>query len=372
MTKMDKPAKKTQISRFTLHASRFTLHVLRFTFHVSRLVFCILLVICLVSCDRNSTLKITSQPPGATISLSGSDLGTTPYTGQVAPGEYDLVLSKMSYRSTNRRLSIKAGTESIDVQLDRILLSDMMRIPAGPFLIGSGDEEIKKVVRDLGGGELGPDIEWFAAERPQHEVHVEEFYIDKYEVTCAQYKEFVQATGRPMPRDWEGGSYPKGKSDHPVVYVSWEDADAYCRWVDKRLPTEAEWEKAARGTDARIWPWGNTFDIEKCNVESWEGSGSTPVGSYPDGVSPYGLYDMAGNVWEWTDSWYDAYPGSTYTSTQFGKKLRVLRGGSWYHYNSLGPIGARCASRDRQVPQSISYVAGFRCAIGADELADSQ
>ena len=249
-----------------------------------------------------------------------------------------------------------------------ISLSDMVRIPAGSFLMGSSDEEIKKVVRDLGGGELGPDVQWFAAEKPQHEVYLKEFYIDKYEVTNAQYKEFVQATGRPTPRHWEGGSYPDGKADHPVVYVSWEDANAYCRWFGKRLPTEAEWEKAARGTDARIWPWGNTFDIAKCNVESWEGSGSTPVGSYPDGVSPYGVYDMAGNVWEWTDSWYDAYPGSTYTTTEFGEKLRVLRGGSWYHYDSLGPIGARCASRDRGTPQHVSYVAGFRCAISGDEV----
>ncbi len=257
-------------------------------------------------------------------------------------------------------------------------LTDMVKIPAGSFVMGSSEDEIRKIIRDLGHGEFGPDIQdihnirWFAAETPQHEVYVEEFYIDKYEVTNAQYKEFIEAKGRAMPRHWENGTYPEGKGDHPVVYVSWEDADAYCRWVGKRLPTEIEWEKAARGTDARIWPWGNTFDVTKCNVESWEGSDSKPVGSYPDGVSPYGVYDMAGNVWEWTDSWYDAYPGSDYTTTEFGKKLRVLRGGSWYHYDSLGPIGARCASRDRAVPQSVSYVTGFRCAIGADELADSQ
>jgi len=249
-----------------------------------------------------------------------------------------------------------------------ISTSDMIKIPAGPFLMGSSDEEITKVVRDLGGGELGPDVQWFAAERPQHEVYVEEFYIDKYEVTSAQYKEFVDATGRAIPRHWENDTYPEGMADYPVVYVSWEDADAYCKWVGKRLPTEIEWEKAARGTDAPIWPWGNTFDITKCNVESWEGSGPTPVGSYPEGVSPYGVYDMAGNVWEWTDSWYKAYPGSNHTSTQYGEKLRVLRGGSWYHYNSLGPIGARCASRDRQVPQSINYIIGFRCAISADKI----
>ncbi len=253
-----------------------------------------------------------------------------------------------------------------------VSLSDMILIPAGDFRMGSSEEEIERISRDLAHGELTPDARWFAAEMPQHEVHVEKFYINKYEITNAQYKEFIQATDHPLPRHWEGGTYPEGKADHPVVYVSWEDADAYCKWAGKRLPTEIEWEKAARGAETRIWPWGDTFDVTKCNVESWEGSGSRPVGSYPEGVSPYGVYDMAGNVWEWTGSWYDAYPGSTHTNPEFGKKLRVLRGGSWYHYNSLGPIGARCASRDRAVPQSVSYVAGFRCAIGADEIAGSQ
>lgn len=253
-----------------------------------------------------------------------------------------------------------------------ISLDDMILIPAGTFLMGSSDEEVTSVVRALGGGELGPDVQWFAAERPQQEMHIDEFYIDKYEITNAQYKKFIEATGHSLPRHWEGGTYPEGKAEHPVVYVSWEDATAYCQWVGKRLPNEFEWEKASRGTDARIWPWGNTFDITKCNVESWEGSGSRPVGSYPEGVSPYGVYDMAGNVWEWTSSWYKAYPGSDYTTTEFGEKLRVLRGGSWYHYNSLGPIGARCASRDRAVPQSVSYVAGFRCAISPSEVNKSK
>lgn len=327
-----------------------------------------LIAISLSSCGGDSLLEITSQPQGAIINLDGEEIGTTPYKGRIAQGEHNLSLYKMGYLPVHKKLSIKTRTEIVDVQMKRLTLSDMVRVPAGPFLMGSSDEEIKKVVRELGGGELGPDVQWFSAERPQHKVYVEEFYIDKYEVTNRQYKEFVSATMHPMPRHWEGGNYPEGRADHPVVYVSWDDANAYCRWAGKRLPTEIEWEKAARGTDARIWPWGNSFDRTKCNVEAWEGSDSKPVGSYPEGVSPYGVHDMAGNVWEWTDSWYDAYPGSKYRTTEFGRKLRVLRGGSWYHYDSLGPIGARCASRDRASPQSISYVAGFRCAIGAKEI----
>ena len=248
-------------------------------------------------------------------------------------------------------ISILKAQSKQELKNYKIPPNEMILVPGGEFIMGNDGN---------------------FDHSPAHTVYLDSFYMDKYEVTNAQYKEFIKAKGRAMPRHWENGTYPEGKADHPVVYVSWEDADAYCRWFGKRLPTEIEWEKAARGTDARIWPWGNTFDVTKCNVESWEGSDSKPVGSYPDGVSPYGVYDMAGNVWEWTDSWYDAYPGSDYTTTEFGKKLRVMRGGSWYHYDSLGPIGARCASRDRAVPQSVSYIVGFRCAIGADQLADSQ
>jgi len=336
-----------------------------------KVILFIFVIISVVSCSKNTTLSVTSNTSGAIVLLDGKEIGKTPYKGQVAKGEYKLSLSKLGYSPVYQQLSIKVKT-NIDLKLNKLSLSDMIKIPAGSFIMGSSDEEIKKVVRDMGGGELGPDVPWFAAERPQHKEYVEEFYIDKYETTNEQYKVFVQATGRAIPRHWENGDYPKGKGNHPVVYVSWEDADAYAKWLGKRLPTEIEWEKAARGTDARIWPWGNTFDLTKCNVETWEGSGSKPVGSYPTGVSPYGVYDMAGNVWEWTDSWYDAYPGSKYRTSEFGKKLHVLRGGSWYHYDSLGPIGARCASRDRGTPQSVSYVAGFRCAIGAKELAGSK
>ena len=338
---------------------------------MSKLVTAILVVIMttfLLSCGRGPEIMITSDPAGASIILDGNNAGTTPYTGKITPGEHTLSLSKMGYEPAVRKVQIESGTKKVDVQLAGLDLSDMVKIPAGPFLMGSSDAETEKVVRDLGGGELGPDILWFAAEKPQHKATVKAFYIDKYEVTNAKYKRFIQATNHPAPRHWEKGTYPEGKADYPVVYVSWEDANAYCRWAGKRLPTETEWEKAARGTDGRIWPWGDTFDLTKCNVESWEGSGPKPVGSYPDGVSPYGVYDMAGNVWEWTDSWYDAYPGSKHKSPEFGKKMRVLRGGSWYHYDSLGPIGARCASRDRAAPLSISYVAGFRCAIGVDQL----
>jgi formylglycine-generating enzyme required for sulfatase activity len=312
------------------------------------------------------------MPVDAWVYVDGKELGTTPYLTQLSLGKHKVTVAKIGYQSQSKEIELaKRGSEE-NFKLQPISINpedmDMVFVAEGKFKMGSNEQEIAEVVRQFGGGEVSGDIQFFMSEKPQHEVYVEAFYLDKYEVTQAQYKKFVEATGWQTPRHWERGTYPEGERDFPVVYVSWNDANAYCRWVGKRLPKEEEWEKAARGTDARIWPWGNKFDPTLCNVEAWEGSGPKKVGSYPEGVSPYGAYDMAGNVWEWTDSWYETYPGSTYTAAEFGKKFRVLRGGSWYHYDSLGPIGARCASRDRGTSDHVSYVAGFRCAIGKKEV----
>ncbi|MCZ6678559.1 MAG: formylglycine-generating enzyme family protein [Candidatus Poribacteria bacterium] len=333
-------------------------------------IFLFIAIITGLGCEQTATVEITSQPSGATVFIDGEEVGVTPYIEKVQ-GEMSsrrLMVSKPGYKAGTAELKPGGGKLTQTFQLEKIDLSEMTLIPAGKFLMGTTDEEASLVVRQLGGEEVTENIQWFMAEKPQYEVDLPAFYIDKFELTNAAYKEFIDATGRPAPRHWENNTYPEGEDRFPVVYVSWKDANAYCQWAGKRLPTGAEWEKAARGTDARIWPWGDEFDITKCNVESWEGSGPKPVGSYPQGVSPYGVYDLGGNVWEWTSSWYEAYPGSTYTTPEFGKKFRVLRGGSWYHYDSLGPIGARCASRDRGTEYHVSYVAGFRCAIGEKEL----
>ena len=320
-------------------------------------------------CERIPTIEITSTPSGATVFIDGIEAGTTPHKSQVPPGAaHHIVVSKRGYHAGTAILKHENGTLKRAFQLEKIGLSDMILIPAGTFIMGTNDEEEQLVTRQLGGGELIEHPRWFLSEKPQREVHVESFYIDKFEVTNADYQRFIDATGYDAPRHWENRKYPEGEDNLPVVYVNWKDANAYCRWAGKRLPTEIEWEKAARGTDARIWPWGNVFDITKCNVESWEGSGPKPVGSYLECVSPYGVYDMAGNVWEWTDSWYDTYPGSTFTSPEFGQKFRVLRGGSWFYYDSLNPIGARTPSRDIGTENHLSYIVGFRCAIGEDEI----
>lgn len=222
---------------------------------------------------------------------------------------------------------------------------EMVLVPAGEFTMGTDDG--------------------LEDECPAHRVFVSDFYIGAHPVTNAQYAEFVKATGRRAPYHWKDGAIPEGLDDHPVVSVGWHDAVAYCRWRSEqtgavyRLPTEAEWEKAARGTDGRAWPWGNEFDPEKCNTAEGRGKGTTPVTQFPEGRSPYGCYDMAGNVWEWTSSLYRDYPYKADDGRENpeAEGRRVLRGGSWF--NMAG--SARSAYRGKETPDYAHGAFGFRC-----------
>jgi formylglycine-generating enzyme required for sulfatase activity len=196
-----------------------------------------------------------------------------------------------------------------------------------------------------------------ADELPRHVVDVAGFELSRTPVTNAQYAEFVAESRAEAPADWADTRPPADRRDHPVTWVDWHDADAFCRWAGGRLPTEAEWEKAARGTDGRIYPWGDEPDERRAVVGRGIKHGSpAPVGARAEAASPYGLLDMAGNVWEWTASWYGPYPGPPADGSE-----RVLRGGS---YASPGLRWARCASRSRSHPSRRQAHIGFRVARG--------
>ncbi len=232
----------------------------------------------------------------------------------------------------------------------------MVLVPAGEFLMGSNrlDTEAKAV-------QYGSTKPWFANESPERKVRLGDFYIDKTEVTMDEYAKFVSATSRKPPVDWLGGKVPEGKGKYPVVNVSWFDASAYCKWKGGRLPTEEEWEKAARGTDGRLFPWGNEFDIKKVNTLG-EYNGTTPVGKFPEGASPYGVLDMAGNVQEWTADWYRQYPGNTYNDKDYGEKYKVVRGGGWGgmgHYTMQ--VYVTTPFRTIAPPDGVYNDVGFRC-----------
>lgn len=230
-----------------------------------------------------------------------------------------------------------------------------------------GDEPNPMVLVPGGEFTMGTNTR-LSDEGPQHTVRLTSFWIDKYEVTNLQYKKFIDATGRKAPDHFENRLYPAGKVDHPVIFVSWYDAQAYCTWAEKRLPTDQEWEKAARGTDARLYPWGNEFDIERVNSPArWAqlklAGDTTPVGAFAGGVSPYGVHDLAGNVWEWTDSWYKMYPGARKPSENYGEKYKTLKGGSWWDcsFYKCG-LSAPTFNRAFFLRNTKNKSFGFRCA----------
>jgi formylglycine-generating enzyme required for sulfatase activity len=256
---------------------------------------------------------------------------------------------------------------------------ELVRVPAGEFLMGSDPEK---------------DPEAYDDEKPQHKVYLADFDIGRTPVTVAQFETYVTATGYQTTAEQEGSGWvwtgsdweevegadwrhPRGpdsdvsqKRDHPVTHVSWYDAQAFCQWAGLRLPTEAEWEKAARGTDGQIYPWGNEAPDESlCNFDFSVGD-TTPVGSYPAGTSPFGALDMAGNVFEWTSSlWgkdsdepefgypYNADDGRENASAPPDVR-RVLRGGSW----NIEARSVRAAYRSWDEPGDRGAIGGFRCA----------
>ena len=260
--------------------------------------------------------------------------------------------------------------------------AEMVLIPGGSFLMGTTVEEIDAQFLDTG---LPEDWKKHALddELPRHKRTLQPFCIYKYEVTNEQYKAFIVATGHRPPPHWKGKDYPEEKGKHPVVEVSWDDAQAYCLWSGTRLPTEAQWEYAARGAGSvdgkpsRVFPWGNHWDrrlSNNCslhagkeiqNAADWktwyEGDQKSQfpltsrIGSFPKSVSPFGIHDMAGNAWEWCAEMQAPYPGQL--ADRRNKKLRARRGGSWAN------VALHIRSADRQgAPQDdLNLYTGFRC-----------
>ncbi len=263
--------------------------------------------------------------------------------------------------------SLKDKKHSLYTESTSSILDDMALIPTGEFQMGSNDEKV------------------YDDEKPAHTVYLEAFYIDKYPVTNNQYKTFIDANPQwhkhyiqkgyhngNYLRHWKSNTYPNGEADYPVVNVSWYAAMAYAEWMGKRLPTEAEWERAARGgVEGKKYPWGDTIDPTKANYD-WNVGEITPVGNYPE--NGYGLHDVCGNVWEWC---FDVYDADFYMSaarqnpisgvniveqvinhTLNDKLARVLRGGSWRIQEAF----VRVTNRNAEVPTFTLDVIGFRCA----------
>jgi len=258
----------------------------------------------------------------------------------------------------------------------------MAYVPGGTFMMGTEAEEIPRLLQLFGVRRA----ELFESESPRHSVTLSPFYIDRYEVTNARFKRFLERNPRWRPgripavyhngdylKHWAGGTYPAGLADHALVNVSWHAAVAFCRWEGKRLPTEAEWEYAARGgLDAKQFPWGDEMpDRSRANYRESGLGAAARVGSYaPNG---YGLYDAAGNVWEFVADAWGPYPAGPQSNPVAGGERpagegylsvtgrRVIRGGSW----GGAPVNLRVAYRDSHPAEGARDFVGFRCAASA-------
>jgi len=309
-------------------------------------------------------------------SLHVMDLGLLRLDEMRAKASYDPVEMHKHIRAAGEEISLQEEHEKREneastytlAEADALLtaaewqqLSDMATIPAGLFVMGTNDPRSN------------------AQNRPEHRVELPAYRIDKYPVTQAQYARFIAATRYRPPLNWEGGHIQQGMKLHPVTMVSWFNARDYCQWAGKRLPSEAEWEKAARGTDGRRWPWGNGMHPERLNTYYVAGN-TTAVTDYPTGASPYGVMDMAGNVQEWTADIFKPYPGANASDKIYKPKLqdesymqgseekeqllyRVMRGGSW----KSDPFSTTTYHRNYSLPNYASDFFGFRCVAKVED-----
>lgn len=237
---------------------------------------------------------------------------------------------------------------------------EMVLIPAGEFIMGTNKTDPDNTHRQI--GTVKP---LYLDQQPERSLALPAYYIDRYEVTNREYKRFLDATLFPeYPAHWVDGNYPEGLDAHPVTNVTWTQAMAYALWARKFLPTEAQWEKAARGTDGRVYSWGNEYVKGMANIEIDGARQTAPVGGYPKDVSPYQVYDMSGNVMEWTLDWYQAYPGSNYQTPRFGTAFKVLRGSGFQKAGHYFLEAYRYVFYRTEVgPDEFFENVGFRCVL---------
>jgi sulfatase modifying factor 1 len=316
-------------------------------------------------------VEICSEPAAARLTVDGVGRGETPVTVALVPGTHELVLAKEGYRELKARRDVTPGSgrQPIRLTLEALPRSTPTGRKAGDTWVNPKDG-LTYVWIPAGSFQMGAvpgDGDAYPDEKPRHPVKISKgFWLCRTEVTVGAYEKFCAATGRAMPEPPDFNPNWRYK-DHPIVKVNWDDAVAYCQWAGGRLPTEAEWEYAARaGTETVYW-WGNSYreEMANCNEKAGEVPGggylgkTTPVGHYP--ANAWGLYDMLGNVWEWCADWFN---GSYYASSPAtdpkgpaNGTSRVRRGGSWYHI----PEHLRVSYRAAESPSSRDDVTGFRC-----------
>ena len=349
-------------------------------------------------------VAVTSKVPDVEVWLGDRKLGETTRGGtllatELPAGTYQLKARKAGHKDWTRTVDVGAD-QRVDLTIEIEELgyppalrgedgAEMLLIPPGEFWMGNTPEGVEPFIaycKKQPDSDICKNKAYERDELPRRRVTLDAFYLDRFEVTNALFEKFVKATGhrtraeierrgivwRLDGRRWQKADIdatwrsPHGPGSaaeptHPVVQVSWDDAVAYCNWAGKRLPTEAEWEKAARGPDGRRYPWGDTWDPTKANGEA-KLKRTTPVGSYPQGTSPYGVHDLAGNVWEWVADWYAGnYYETGPTRNPPGPATgtyRVARGGSWFN----GPMNLETTRRHAVGPAVRSNLRGFRCA----------
>ena len=288
-------------------------------------------------------VKVETDPEGARVEVDSGQKGVSPVILEVPAGDRKVKISRDGYLAKSQEITVVA---------DQVIRLQVKLSPSAAIATVT-----ERRGRDLAAMILIPKEEFVGgpAGEAAEKAPLRAFWVDKFEVTHAQYARFIQETGHRKPGYWEDPAF--NQPAQPVVGVSWEDAKAYARWAGKRLLSEAEWEKAARGVDGRMYPWGDDWMADRCNSAGGQDGfeGPSPVGSFPSGASPYGVMDMAGNVWEWIadEPGPDAPPES--------KLLRIGKGGSWTNPRD----GVQVTSRAKGELNLADCIIGFRCAMDA-------